>query len=304
MANYYDILGVSKSSSQSEIKKAFRKKAMEYHPDRNQDNPQAEEKFKEVNEAYAVLSDEQKKQQYDMFGDQKFHQQYSSDDIFRGADFGSIFDDLGMNPDIFSSIFGGGGGFGGHAGGGFGRHGGGFQRGPQKGQDIEYTVQVGFMDAYNGTERKLQFSLNDGSSRDLTIKIPKGIESGKKLRVSGKGAASRSGGPNGDLFVIVEVAAHPDFKRKGDNIETNVSLKVSEAFLGCSKEVNTPQGVKKVKIPAGVKLGTKIRLKGLGFNNLKTKTPGDLFAVISLEVSKDLTAEQKELIEKLQATGL
>lgn len=299
MANYYDILGVSKSSSQSEIKKAFRKKAMEYHPDRNQDNPQAEDKFKEVNEAYAVLSDDQKKQQYDMYGDRKFHQQYSSDDIFRGADFGSIFDDLGMNPDIFSSIFGGGGGggFGGQAGGGF-------HRGPQKGQDIEYTIQVGFMDAYNGTERKVQFSLNDGSSRDLTIKIPKGIESGKKLRVSGKGAASHSGGPSGDLFVIVEVSAHPDFKRTGDNIETNVSMKVSEAFLGCSKEVNTPQGVKKVKIPAGVKLGTKIRLKGLGFNNLRTKAPGDLFAVISLEVTKDLTAEQKELIEKLQASGL
>ena len=303
MANYYDILGVSKSSSQSEIKKAFRKKAMEYHPDRNQDNPKAEEKFKEINEAYAVLSDEQKKQQYDMFGDRKFHQQYSSDDIFRGADFGSIFDDLGMSGDIFSNIFGGGG-FGGQAGGGFGRHSGGFSRGPQKGQDVEYTVQVGFMDAYNGTERKLQFNLNDGSSRDLTIKIPKGIETGKKLRVSGKGVASRSGGPNGDLFVIVEVAAHPDFKRVGDNIETNVSLKVSEAFLGCSKEVNTPQGVKKVKIPAGVKLGTKIRLKGLGFNNLKTKTPGDLFAVISLEVSKDLSNEQKDLIEKLQAVGL
>ena len=274
---------------------------MEYHPDRNQDNPQAEEKFKEVNEAYAVLSDEEKKQQYDMFGDRKFHQQYSSDDIFRGTDFGSIFDDLGMNGDIFSNIFGGG--FGG-AQGGFGRQGGGFHRGPQKGQDVEYTVQIGFMDAYNGTERKLQFSLSDGSTRDLTIKIPKGIDSGKKLRVSGKGMPSRSGGPSGDLFVIVEVANHPNFARKANNIETNVNIKLTDALLGCKHEVDTPEGVKKVKIPAGVKFGTKIRLKGLGFTDMKTKTKGDLFAIVNMETPKTLTSEQKDLVEKLKEAGL
>ena len=168
MSNYYDILGVNKSASESDIKKAYRKKAMEYHPDRNQNNPQAEEKFKQVNEAYAVLSDKQKKQQYDMFGDQKFHQQYSSDDIFRGTDFGSIFEEFGMGGNIFGNIFGGGFQQGQR---------GGFGRGPQKGQDVEYPVTVGFMDAYNGTERRVQFSLNDGTKRDLTVRIPQGIQS-------------------------------------------------------------------------------------------------------------------------------
>lgn len=296
MANYYDTLGVSKSSTDPEIKKAYRKLAMEYHPDRNQDNPQAEEKFKQVNEAYAVLSDKQKRQQYDMYGDQKFHQQYSSDDIFRGTDFGSIFEEFGMGNGFFDSIFGGGGGF----QGGQGR--GGFSRGPQKGQDVEYPITVGFMDAYKGTERRVQFSLSDGSKKDLTVKIPKGISSGAKLRVSGHGARSPMGGQPGDLFVIIEVSEHPDFKRDGQNIETPIKMKVSEAFLGCSIAVPTPDGDKKIKVPAGVKPGTKIRLKGLGFKTAKTQ--GDLYAIVELEIPQSLSDEQKTAVASLQECGL
>ena len=295
MSNYYDILGVSKNVNDSDLKKAYRKLAMEYHPDRNQGNPQAEEKFKQVNEAYAVLSDKQKRQQYDMFGDQKFHQQYSTDDIFRGTDFGSIFEEFGMGGSFFSSIFGGG--FQGQGG-----QRGGFQRGPQKGQDVEYPVTVGFMDAYNGTERKIQFSLSDGTKRDLTVRIPKGVKSGSKLRVSGRGAPSPMGGPAGDLFVIIEVSPHPDFERNGQDIETPVLLKVSEAFLGCSKTVQTPVGEKKIKVPAGVKPGTKIRLRGLGFQG--NGQAGDLFGIVELDIPKSLSDEQKVLIESLQECGL
>jgi curved DNA-binding protein len=297
--NYYEILGVPKTANEAEIKKAYRKLAMQYHPDRNQGDKAAEEKFKQINEAYAVLSDEKKRQQYDMFGDQRFHQQYSSEDIFRGTDFGSIFEEMGLGGrgSFFSSFFGGGG-----PGGGFGRGGGG-GFGPQKGQDVEYPLAIGFMEAYNGAERRVNFSLSDGTQRELTVRIPKGVKSGARLRVSGRGAASRAGGPPGDLFIIVQVADHPDFKRVEDDIEAPLKLKVSEAFLGCSKMVNTPEGPKKIKIPAGVKAGTKIRLRGLGFTDQQGHQH-DLFAVVDLEIPRELSQEQKKAIETLAEAGL
>ena len=284
---------MSKSASEAEIKQAFRKLALKYHPDRNQGDSAAEEKFKEANEAYAVLSDPQKKKQYDMFGDQKFHQQYSSEDIFRGTDFGSIFEEFGMGGNIFSHIFGGGG-FGG------GPRGGGFQRGPAKGQDVEYPVTIGFMDAYNGVERKIAFSLNDGTRRDLTIRIPKGVNTGGKLRVAGRGADSPAGGPPGDLYVIITVSDHPDFKRVDQNIETPLNLKISEA-LSCSSQWRLQRDWR-LKIPAGVRPGTKIRLKGLGFSSPKGQ--GDLYAVVGFDIPKDLSNEQKEAIASLQEAGL
>lgn len=287
MQNYYEILGVQKSATEAEIKKAYRKLAMQYHPDRNPGDKEAEEKFKQINEAYAVLSDTQKRQQYDTFGDQRFHQQYSSEDIFRGTDFGSIFEEMGLGGrnSFFSSIFGGGaGGYGGGRGaGGYG--------GPQKGQDVEYPLSIGFMEAYSGAERRVNFSLSDGTQRELTVRIPKGVKSGAKLRISGRGAASRTGGAPGDLFIQIQVAEHPEFKRIEDDIEVALALKISEAFLGCSKMVNTPDGPKKIKVPAGVRAGTKIRLRGLGFTDASGQQH-DLHAVVDLEIPKELSQEQ------------
>jgi len=299
VANYYDMLGVSKTATEAEIKKAFRKMAMQYHPDRNPNNKEAEEKFKQLNEAYAVLSDPQKRKQYDMFGDQKFHQQYSSEDIFRGTDFSSIFEEFGLGGhDIFSNIFGGGGR-------GFGGHGGGFRQAPPRGSDVEYPLPVGFMEAYTGGERTINFSLNDGTQRSLSVKIPAGIRSGAKLRVPGRGAPSRMGGEAGDLYVLIQVADHPEYKRVEDDIEAKLELKISEAILGASREITTPEGSKKIKIPAGVRAGTKIRLKGLGFPvQGRSGQRGDFFVVVDLIVPDKLSSQQKHAIETLQEAGL
>lgn len=297
MENYYDLLGVSKSADEAEIKKAYRKLAMQFHPDRNPGDKAAEEKFKKINEAYAVLSDKDKKRQYDTVGDSRFHQQYSSEDIFRGTDFSSIFEEMGMGgggSSFFSSFFGG-------AGGGRGRAGG-FSQGPVKGQDVEYPVSIGFLDAYNGVEKPISFRLNDGTEHSLTVKIPKGVKSGSKLRVAGRGAPSRQGGQPGDLFIVVNVLDHPEFKRIDDNIEVPLVLKVSEAFLGTSKAVNTPAGEKKIKVPAGVKPGVKVRLKGLGFSSGGHQ--GDLYAVVDIEVPKDLNSAQKSAVAAMQEAGL
>lgn len=293
MSDYYKTLGVERNATDADIKKAYRKLAFQYHPDRNQDNPDAEEKFKQVNEAYAVLSDKQKRQQYDMFGDQQFHQQYSSEDIFRGTDFGSIFEEFGLGGSgnsFFSSIFGGGRGF---------------HQGSAKGQDVEYPITVGFMDAFHGAERRVQFTLSDGTKRELTLHIPAGVHDKAKLRAKGKGApAHMPGGQPGDLYVLINISEHPDFTRHGDDIHTPLSLTISEACLGASKEVITPQGSRKIKIPAGVGAGTRIRLKGLGFPRLRGQASGDLFAVVELAVPKTLSAEQREAVTRLQDLGL
>jgi len=294
VSDYYDILGVSKNASDTEIKKAFRKQAMRYHPDRNQGDKNAEESFKKVNEAYAVLSDTKKRKQYDVYGDSSFHQQYSQEDIFRGTDFGSIFEEFGLGDSFFSQIFGGGSrdqsrrSFGGQ----------------MRGQDVEYPLTVTFEDALKGGEKRIQFQLSGGISRDLTIKIPKGIQTGAKLRVNGRGAPGPQGGRPGDLFVIITVAEHPTFKRTGANLDVDLHLKMSEAVLGVSKEVQTIDGARKVKIPSGVQPGTRIRLKGQGFPKLNTNESGDLFAVIKIAIPQEISDRQRQLLIDLQDSGL
>lgn len=300
MADYYKVLGVQKGASDDEIKKSYRKLAMKFHPDRNPGDKAAEDQFKTISEAYAVLSDQDKRKQYDAYGDTRFHQQYSQEDIFRGADFNNIFGDAGFDAsDIFSRIFGAG-----FAGGGRGGFGGGFGGGPQKGQDLEYPITIGFQEAYSGAERQVAFRLNDGSSRDLTVRIPAGIRDGGRLRVAGKGAPSMSGGTPGDLYVVVSVAPHPQYQRVGDDLEGKLPLKLSEALLGSSKEVTTLEGNKRIKIPAGVKPGTKIRLKGLGFHVPGKKIRGDFFAVVEYEIPENFTSDQQRAISSLAEAGL
>lgn len=300
MADYYETLGLKRGAADDEIKKSYRNLAKQYHPDRNPGDKGAEEKFKKISEAYAVLSDPEKRKQYDVVGDRQFHQNYSTEDIFRGTDFGSIFQEFdlgGGGGDFFSRIFGGGmGGFPG--GGGRGMR-------PQKGQDIEFPLSIAFMEAYQGAEKEINFRLSDGSTRELKVRVPAGARDGGRLRVAGKGANSPMGGTPGDLFIVFHVASHPKFERHGDHIETKLGLKLTEALLGTSKEVETPEGRRKVKVPGGVKPGTKIRLKGLGFPRPGHKEArGDLFAIVEYQLPDHLSAGQKEAIGELARHGL
>ncbi len=308
MADYYKILGVEKGASPDELKKSYRKLAMQHHPDRNKGDKKSEERFKEISEAYAVLSDDKKRKQYDSFGDQRFHQQYSQEDIFKNTDFGQVFSEFDLGGglgDIFSRIFSGGaGGFAGAGsfpGGQRGSFGGG--AGP-KGQDVEYPLRITFLDAFSGGERQLGFKLSDGTSRQLKVRIPKGAKDQGRLRVAGMGADSPYGGQAGDLIVVLEVTPHPAFERDGDDILARVPLKISEALLGASKDVETMDGVKKVKIPEGVKPGTKVRLKNLGFPKQGQSTRGDFYAVVDILVPQKLTDSQKSAALALQNVDL
>lgn len=292
--DYYDILGVKKGATDAEIKKAYRQLALKYHPDRNAGDKQAEEKFKKISEAYAVLSDAEKRKQYDTFGSTSFHQKYSTDDIFRGTDFQSIFQEFGMGGNgfdsIFSQIFG------------RGFSGGGPRQ--QKGQDVEYPLTISFDDAYRGCEKQIAFSLSGGVQQNIKVRVPAGVKSGGRLRVAGKGAPSPYGGSNGDLYVIINIAEHPLYKRVNNHIETPLKLKISDAILGVSTTVDTPEGERRIKVPAGVKAGTKIRLKGLGFPSPTTGARGDLFAVVELHIPESLNATQLEAVEQLRTVGL
>ncbi|MDD9950241.1 MAG: DnaJ domain-containing protein [Zetaproteobacteria bacterium] len=296
MSDYYEVLGVTKGASVDEVKRAYRKLAMKYHPDRNAGDTAAEEKFKKISEAYAVLSDPEKKKQYDTFGSADFHQRYSTEDIFRGANFNHIFKDFG---------FSGGGGFenlfGGMFGGGHGGSGG-FRGAAMRGQDVEMEITVTLEEVLQGSEREVRFRDRAGL-QNLTVKVPKGIKSGAKMRVPGRGQPSPAGGPAGDLYILVKYASHPVFAAHGKDLECRLELRISEAMLGTEAVVPTLQGDKSIRIPGGVQNGTKIRLKGLGLPATDASA-GDLYAKIHIVIPKQLTEEQQGLAVSLQQIGL
>jgi curved DNA-binding protein len=294
MRDYYDVLGVKKNASEAEIKKAYRKLAMKHHPDRNKGDKVAEEKFKDINEAYAVLSDPEKRKQYDMFGSEGFHRRFSQEDIFRGTDFSSIFSEMGFGGDIFEQFFGSrgtgrgqrrSGGFstgfstGQDPFGGFGGAGQAYQ--PMKGQDMETMITIPFETAYHGGKQRI--SLQQGRGRqDVEVTIPAGIESGKKLRLAGKGGPSPSGGSPGDLYIVVDVTPHPYFERKGADIEYTAKIGLSDALLGMTITVPTMEETKQLKVPPGISSGTKMRIKGYGFPRMGGKGKGDLYVKIAI----------------------
>ena len=290
---YYKLLGLEKGASADDIKKAFRKLAVKYHPDRNPGDKTAEDKFKEINEAYAVLSDPQKKEQYDTYGSSGFHKQYSQEDIFRGFDFNGSFKDMGVGggEDIFSHLFGGA----------FGRGNG--RGGPQKGGDLEMETDVSFRDAAQGAEKVVAFRRN-GTREELKVKIPAGVDNGSKIRIAGKGSQGEGGGQPGDLFLIIRVLADPVFTRDNGDLFVDRPIPFSSACLGTSLDVPTLEGDKRIKVPAGIQPGTKIRLKGCGIKPLGSNTKGDLYVKIGMHVPEALTAEQKKLIEELARKGL
>jgi curved DNA-binding protein len=307
---YYKILGVDKKASPEEIKKAYRKLAVQYHPDKNPDDKEAEAKFKEISEAYAVLSDSTKREEYDTYGSAGFHKRYSQEDIFRNFDIDSILRQFG---------FGGGGGGGGsfrfssqgggspfdffnQAGGGC--SGGGCQTQVTKGEDQTYELVVTLEEVLHGTEKNISLRRN-GQNQTISVKVPKGIESGKRLRLSGKGAPSPSGGPAGDLYLKVTVQADERFIRDDDNLIVEEKIPFSQACLGTSLEIKTLDGKSfKMKIPAGIQPEAKLRLKGQGLPAGPLGERGDLYVKILVQVPKQCSSEQEGVIQELARLGL
>lgn len=355
MANkrdYYEVLGIEKGASADDIKKAYRKLAKQYHPDLNKDNPDAAEKFKEVGEAYSVLSDPDKKARYDQFG----HAGMDG-----GGGFGGGFDgfDMGDLGDIFGSFFGGGGGFGGF--GGANR-----RNAPTKGRDIRANIDLTFEEAAFGCKKDVRVSRLEncadcsgsgakkgtspesctrcggrgqvrsvqntpfgqiqtnttcpecrgkgtiikerctacqgaGKSRlsdKISINIPAGVDSGQSLRVRGKGDAGDNGGPNGDLYVGVNIKHHPIFERDGYDVFIEAPISFVQAALGCELEVPTLDGKKTVTVPEGTQSGTRFKIKDVGIGAPNSARRGDQYVTVNVEIPKNLSQKQRETLMK------
>ncbi len=357
--DYYEILGVSKSAGVDEIKKTYRTLALKFHPDRvpADQKKAAEEKFKEISEAYAVLSDPEKRKMYDQYGHAGIDQRYAQEDIFRGADFSSIFGNMGaggMFEDLFADlgfdIFGGGGR--GGRGAGSGRQ--------RRGRDLEITVNITLEEAAAGLEKTITvpryemcqtcagsgakpgtkkaecqqcrgtgrvvvssgfFQLaqtcpkchgqgeviqtpcpecrGEGRVRktsNIKVKIPPGVDTGNNLRVRGEGEAGAGG--RGDLYVIIDIARHPVFERRDNDIITEATVSVAKAILGGEVQVPTLNGHVEMKIPAGTQSGRIFRLKDKGIPDVHGRGVGDELVKVNVEIPVKLTAEQKRLIEE------
>ena len=354
--DYYEVLGVSKSASQDEIKSAFRKLAKKYHPDVSKEKD-AEAKFKECQEAYSVLSDEQKRKQYDQFGHAAFSGGAGNGfGGFGGFDFGN-FD----YTDIFDNIFGG-------MGGGSFRGSRGENRGV-RGNDVLKRINLTFLESVYGVKKDLEVEIMDkcdecsgkggfneetcsqchGSGttqqeqrtilgtfitkttcpkcsgkgktykksctncngkgriktrKTITVDVPKGISDGDRQRISGKGEAGQNGGPNGDLYIEYKVSNHKFFVRDGDDIYLEVPLTLTEAILGCKKEIRTLWGTLKLNVEAGCENGKTERIKGKGIDSSVNRRKGDMYIVYKVAIPKKLSKDQKKLIEKLKETDL
>lgn len=361
--DYYVVLGVSKTASADEIKKAYRKLAMQFHPDRNPNDKDAAEKFKEASEAYEVLSDEAKRQRYDQYGHEGVKSSFGSGGFDFGRDFTHMQDiDL---QDILGSVFGGGLGdmFGG--GGGGGRRRSRNPNEPQRGNDLRFDLEIDFEEAAFGSERQVDLTVNDtcetckgagtaeGSSREsckqcnghgfvvqgngffqmrhacpicngegsivknpcrkcqgtgrikaprhITLKIPKGVETGSRLRLTGKGESGSRGGEHGDLYVVLHVRDHEVFERHGDDLACTVHVSPVLATLGGDIDVPTPEGYARLKLPAGTSTGKVFRLRDKGMPSLQGGN-GDLHVRIEVEVPQNLGSGQRKALEAFAAT--
>jgi len=311
--DYYETLGVNKNASQEEIKKAYRKLARKYHPDVNPDDPNAEEKFKDINEAYQVLSDDEKRKKFDQFGSQwKQYQQRGG----RAEDFDwsqwAAQGQPGMggyrtvSQEEFEQMFGGGlGGFSEFFTTLFGGMGGArpgarttrrtSAQSMQRGSDIEHPVVISLEEAFNGTTRLLTFE--DG--RRIEATIPVGVKTGSKIRLSGQGSPGPRG--SGDLFLKIKVTSHPEFRRDGDDLRIDQPVDFFTALLGGEVNVSTIDKTVKLTIPPESDSGKTFRLKGLGMPKLNhPEKRGDLYVTLQIQVPKKLSAEQKKKFKELE----
>ncbi|MCC6424982.1 MAG: DnaJ domain-containing protein [Phycisphaerales bacterium] len=310
--DFYDILGISKTATPDEIKRAHRKLVRQYHPDVNKNNPAATEKFKEVQEAYDVLSDEPKRRNYDQFGHAGVGagpppggDPYEAFRRGRGGQGGahswqagpgvSVEDfDIGQGGlgDIFEQLFGAKGGRGATSDRSSQRS----RSRPQqsRGADIEHPVTLTFYQAARGTKLPLQIS-RDGQLETIEVKIPPGVKDGSRIRIKGRG--QQAGGEPGDLFIITQVTPHPYFRREELNILLDLPISLYESLLGTKVEVPTLDGPVTLTLPAGTSSGAKLRIKGRGIERGDEK--GDQYVVVKIVVPKNLEDGDKETIEKL-----
>jgi len=362
--DFYKTLGVEKNAGADEIKKAYRKLALKYHPDQNKDNPDAEAKFKEISEAYDVLKDEQKRAAYDRYGAAAFDGSHPG---FGGAGFGGGgaggpggmgggMGGFGAFSDIFEDMFGD-----------MGMGGGRRRAGPQRGSDLQYTMEISLEDAFKGREAKIRVPVNetcdscngsgaeagtqaetcptcDGQGRvrqqqgfftiertcptchgqgsmiknpckacrgtgrtektkNLKVNIPPGVDTGRRIRLSGEGEAGVKGGPKGDLYVLLAVKPHKLFKREGSNLYCRVPIPVTKAALGGDVEVPTIDGTRsRVKVPPGTQSGQQFRLKSKGMSVLRSAARGDMYIEIFVETPVNLNKKQQDLIKELDKT--
>ncbi len=311
--DYYKILGLEKGAGKSDIKKAYRKLALKYHPDKTKGDKAMESKFKKISEAYAVLSDPEKKNQYDTYGSADFQQRFSQEDIFRNFDMGDILKEFGFGGGSsrggFSSAFGQQGrprGFssGGMGGNPFSQGGGGGRQAQMKGKDITYEIPLTLEEMINGTKKTITISSKD-ATKAIEVKIPKGLIKDKKIRLAGKGEPSPYGGPSGDLYIKSQPLESAAYEIDENDILFSKKVKLCQALLGDKIEITTPVGKTiNLNLPAGTKHKAKMRLPGHGIPHIKGNKTGDMFVVINILMPLKLTKEQNELIEKLQKTGL
>ncbi|MGD1911374.1 MAG: DnaJ C-terminal domain-containing protein [Rivularia sp. (in: cyanobacteria)] len=307
--DYYRILGVNKSATQEDIKKAFRKLARKYHPDVNQGNKEAEAHFKEVNEAYEVLSDPEKRQKYDQFGQywKQVGQGFPGGSAAGGVDMnGFDFGQYSSFDDFINELLGrfGGGNRGGRQSysyrtspggrGGFNDYGGFQDMGGAAAQDSEATISLTYSEAFNGVQKR--FNLG---SETIDVRIPAGAKPGSRLRVRGKGPISPLNQRRGDLYLVVELASHPFFKFDGDNLLCEIQITPDEAVLGATIGVPTPDGMVDVKLPAGVRAGQSLRLRGKGWYNPKGDR-SDQLVKIAIATPKDISPQEREYYEKIR----
>lgn len=311
--DYYEVLGIPRDADEAMIKKAYRKLAKQYHPDSNQDNADAEQRFKEATEAYGILSDPEKKKLYDRFGQAAFdqgnaggqdpgwqqggHSWSSGQGDFQEFHFeGGSMDDL--FGDLFGNVFRGGSAKGRSGGGAFG-YAGGFSK---KGEDLCADVTVGFEEAAFGCEKRLDLRGSDGRTSSLQVHIPAGIEDGKSIRLKGKGMPGRNGGGAGDLLLRVAVGKKAGFERKGMDLYTSVSIPFVTAALGGEAEVMTLGGRVMCRIAPGTQSGSRIRLKGKGIVSMKQPgVYGDLYVTVQIRVPKNLTPQAKQKLKEFEA---
>lgn len=303
--DYYQTLGVSKGASKDEIRKAFRKLARQYHPDVAKDKKAAEDKFKEINEAYEVLGDEEKRKQYDELGaswqpggfppppGERRRHQPGGGDPFAGGQFGGT----GFS-DFFEQFFGGNAQRGRNP---FGGTGGmrGFPAEEEGGADIEADLLVTIEEALHGAKKKISFR-REGSPKVETyeVRIPKNVRAGQRIRLAGQGEAAGSRGTAGDLYLRVKFAQHPDYRMEGGDLIHDLEVPVARMVLGGEFEVPTPEGPVRLKIPAGTQPGRKFRLKGRGLPT-GAGVRGDLLVGFSVVLPTSLSAEERALWEKL-----